>query len=90
MQYIRTARVNKRVIEIPYNRLVGRDDAIEGDWHTIIDSKTFDTFAQAQKRLDNEVEFLYIDKIERIMTADMNRKVAFALGIPEKEFGDCI
>ncbi len=90
MQYIRTARVSKRVTEIPYNRLAGNGDAIEGDWHTIIESKTFDTFAQAKKRLDNEVEFLYIDKVQRIVSADTNRKVAWLLGIPEKEFGDCI
>jgi hypothetical protein len=74
-QYIRTARVNKRVTEIPYNRLVGYENVIEGDWYTIIESKTFDTLAQAQKRLDNEVEFLYIDKVQRIVSADTNRKV---------------
>ena len=89
-KYIRTARVNKQLTEIRYNHLTGFNDAIKGDYYTVVESKTFETLAEAQKRLDNEVEFLYIETVKILVSADMNRKIAALLGILKETFGDCI
>lgn len=89
-RYIRTARVNKPKYIIKYNTLTGFKDCIEDGHYTTIESVTFDSLTEAQKRLDNEVEFLYIEVVKLLISADMNRNVAKALGIPEENFGDCI
>jgi hypothetical protein len=89
-RYIRTARVNKLKYKTVYNNLTGFTDCIEDGYYTIIESVTFDNLVDAQKKLDNEVEFLYIEVVKLLISADMNRNVAKALGIPKEDFGDCI
>lgn len=79
-RYIRTARVTKYLTHY----LGG------GGWYSFTESKEFDNLADARKKLDNEVEFLYIEAVKLLISADMNRKVAKALGIPKEDFGDCI
>lgn len=89
-RYIRTARVNKTKYAIKYNHLTGHNDCVDNGDYLAIESVIFDNLVDAKKRLDNEVEFLYIEEVKLLISADMNRKVAKALGIPKEDFGDCI
>lgn len=79
-RYIRTARVNKY-----FTHCLGG-----GVWYLCTKSVTFDNLVDAQKKLDNEVEFLYIERVTLLISAEMNRAVADVLAIPKEKFGDCI